>query len=76
MNAVKGVLLEATMKLRLRSVSARLDVELLLCLVLGCERSWLYANPDVVLSEEQLGDFTLSVDHRLLSLVYQSGESA
>ncbi|MGS2724403.1 peptide chain release factor N(5)-glutamine methyltransferase [Porticoccus sp. GXU_MW_L64] len=46
------------------SDSPRLDAEVLLCHVLGCERSYLYTWPERELSDQQLGAFQDAVTRR------------
>ena len=47
------------------SESARLDVELLLCSVLECERSKLYAHPELKLTDKQIASFNELVTLRV-----------
>ena len=50
------------------TASPRLDAELLLCEVLHCDRSYLYAHPETCLAEEQL------TKYRTLTARRQAGE--
>lgn len=47
-----------------RSDSTKLDTEILLCYVLKCERTHLYAYPEQSLSNEQLDSFNALIDLR------------
>ena len=46
------------------SGSPRLDMELLICMVLGCDRSALYANPDQAIPDKQVSRFQDMIEKR------------
>ena len=56
--------LQLTARLRSASDSARLDIELLLCEVLGCSRTYLYTWPEKALSLAQQASFVELLSQR------------
>ncbi len=66
MTNIEQILSEAGEKLVSASVEApRLTTETLLCEVLGCERSFLYAHPEACLEPDQAGRFNELLKRRL-----------
>lgn len=61
---VSDILRRSAAQLRAASASARLDAEVLLQSVLGCNRTWLMANGDHVLNEAQANYYADLVSRR------------
>jgi release factor glutamine methyltransferase len=64
-NSISDSLLRGAQRLRSRTASARLEAEVLLGLVLGRKRSYLYAHREETLTDDQLDEYQSLLERRL-----------